>query len=72
MNRILHSTLRKHQLGIKLFLLICLNLAIAPAIYAANQGQLSQTQAYAIGLLLLATFAMSIYLFAVIFVPEKF
>jgi F subunit of K+-transporting ATPase (Potass_KdpF) len=51
---------------------MCLNLGLAPAIYAANQVEISQGQAYAIGLLLLTTLALSIYLFAVIFVPERF
>jgi hypothetical protein len=51
---------------------MCFNLVLAPAIYAANQDGVSQGQAYAIGLLILTTLALSIYLFAVICVPERF
>jgi len=65
------SRFTKHQIPIKLFLLMCLNLAIAPAIYASNEG-VSQGQSYAIGLLLIATFVLSVYLFVVMFIPEKF
>jgi hypothetical protein len=61
----------KKRVPLKLFLFMCANLAIAPAIYANNTG-ISPAQAYAIGLLLLAAFALSVYLFVVMFVPERF
>lgn len=55
-----------------LFLSLCLNLIVAPAVYAANTESFTKFQAYALGLLGIVTFAFSIYLFAVMFQPEKF
>jgi K+-transporting ATPase KdpF subunit len=49
-----------------------LNLILAPAVYAATGETISREQSYAIGLLGVTTVALSIYLFAVIFQPEKF
>jgi len=66
------------QLSIKrkypkyLFLALCFNLIVAPAVYAANADSFSRTQAYALGLLGIVTVAFSIYLFVVMFQPEKF
>nr|WP_019502020.1 potassium-transporting ATPase subunit F [Pseudanabaena sp. PCC 6802] len=51
---------------------LCFNLVVAPVVYSANNNELSRTQAWAIGVLGLATLALSIYLFFVMFVPEKF
>jgi F subunit of K+-transporting ATPase (Potass_KdpF) len=62
----------KQTLPFRLFLLIALNLIIAPAIYAANSEALSRSQAYSLGILGIATFSFSIYLFMVMFQPEKF
>jgi K+-transporting ATPase KdpF subunit len=45
---------------------------IAPLVYAANGTVLSRGQAYSIALLGLVTFSLFIYLFVVIFQPEKF
>jgi hypothetical protein len=64
------STKKKYP--IYLFLGICLNLVVAPAVYAANAEGFTRFQAYALGLLGLVTFSFSIYLFAVMFQPEKF
>ena len=58
-----------------LFLTLCFNLIVAPAVYAAanaNTNSFTRFQAYALGLLGLVTFGFSIYLFAVMFQPEKF
>ena len=49
-----------------------INLVLAPVVYAATGGTISREQSYALGLLGLVTVALSIYLFAVIFQPEKF
>jgi F subunit of K+-transporting ATPase (Potass_KdpF) len=70
--RQLHRQINRHRRSLFLFASMCGNLLLAPAIYATNQGVISQGQSYAIGLLILTTFALSIYLFAVIFVPERF
>lgn len=61
---------RKHSTY--LFLAICLNLVVAPVVYAASGSEFSRTQAWALGLLGLGTVALSVYLFFVMFVPEKF
>ncbi len=57
---------------LQLFLLICLNLAIAPAVQASTGTEISRLQAYALGLLGLVTLSLATYLFTVIFQPEKF
>lgn len=62
----------KKKYPIYLFLTLCFNLVIAPAVYAANADSFSRTQAYALGLLGILTVAFSIYLFVVMFQPEKF
>jgi K+-transporting ATPase KdpF subunit len=49
-----------------------INLVFAPIVFAASNGTISREQSYALGLLGVATIALSIYLFAVIFQPEKF
>ncbi|EKQ66820.1 potassium-transporting ATPase, F subunit family protein [Leptolyngbyaceae cyanobacterium JSC-12] len=61
---------RKHSLY--LFLALCLNLIVAPVVYAAGGNEFSRTQAWALGLLGLGTIALSVYLFFVMVVPEKF
>ena len=63
---------RRQKLPLYAFLLLCLNLAIAPAVYAASTGVLERRQAYALGLLGLLTFGLAIYLFVVVFQPERF
>jgi K+-transporting ATPase KdpF subunit len=63
--------LRFSKLTLFLFSLLCLNVIVAPAVQAAT-GSISRGQSYALGLLGLVTFSLFIYLFAVIFQPEKF
>lgn len=63
---------RRQKLPLYLFLLLCLNLIFAPAIYAAADGGLERRYAYALGLLGLVTFGLIIYLFVVVFQPERF
>ncbi len=55
-----------------IFFALCLNLIVAPAIYAANSESFTKFQAYALGVLGIVTLAFSIYLFVVMFQPEKF
>jgi K+-transporting ATPase KdpF subunit len=55
-----------------LLLLLCLNLVLAPAVQAATGNEFSRHQAYALGILGLVTVALSIYLFVVMFQPERF
>jgi K+-transporting ATPase KdpF subunit len=63
---------RRQKLPLYAFLLLCLNLIIAPAVYAASTGILERRQAYALGLLGLLTFGLVVYLFVVVFQPERF
>ena len=63
---------RRQKLPLYLFLGLCFNLILAPAVFAATGGELSRPQAYWLGALVLVTIALAIYLFFVMFVPEKF
>ena len=63
---------RRQKMPLYAFLLLCLNLVIAPAVYAASTGVLERRQAYALGLLGLLTLGLIVYLFVVVFQPERF
>jgi K+-transporting ATPase KdpF subunit len=63
---------RRQKLPPLLFLMLCLNLVCAPMVQAGTGETFSKPQAYAIALLGLVTLALSIYIFFVIFQPEKF
>ncbi|PMB08629.1 ATPase [Fischerella thermalis CCMEE 5201] len=65
------SASKRQKLPLYLFIAMCLNLVVAPLVLAAEQ-QFSRTQAWALGLLGIVTVALSIYLFFVMFIPEKF
>lgn len=66
------SQWRRQKLSLYLFFGLCFNLILAPAVFAATGGDLSRTQSYWLGALVLVTLAIAIYLFFVMFVPEKF
>jgi K+-transporting ATPase KdpF subunit len=55
-----------------LSLALCFNLVLAPLVMAATSNTYSTSQAYALGILGLGTVALSIYLFVVMFQPERF
>ncbi|HEY9850318.1 MAG TPA: K(+)-transporting ATPase subunit F [Leptolyngbyaceae cyanobacterium] len=63
---------KKKPLPLVLFLLMCLNLVIAPTVYAATDGNINRINVYALGILGLVTLGLAIYLFVVIFQPERF
>ncbi|MBL1202864.1 MAG: K(+)-transporting ATPase subunit F [Nostoc sp. ZfuVER08] len=63
---------QRQKLPLYLFLAMCFNLVVAPVVYAATSEQLSKSQAWGVGLLGVVTVGLSIYLFFVMFVPEKF
>jgi F subunit of K+-transporting ATPase (Potass_KdpF) len=63
---------RRQKLPLYLFLAMCFNLVLAPLVYAATDGALSRSQSWTLGLLGVATVTLSIYLFFVMFVPERF
>ncbi len=66
------SEWRRQKLPLYLFLGLCFNLVLAPAVFAATGGEMSRSQTYWISALGLVTIALAIYLFFVMFVPEKF
>ncbi|MBE9105423.1 potassium-transporting ATPase subunit F [Nostoc cf. edaphicum LEGE 07299] len=63
---------KPNRIPLSLFLLLCLNVLLAPAVQAATPFAISRSASYAIALLGLLTLSVSIYLFVVIFQPEKF
>lgn len=65
------SAWRRQKLPLYLFLAMCFNLVVSPLVLAAD-GELSRTQSWALGLLGLVTVGLSVYLFFVMFVPERF
>jgi len=78
---LLHQIEAIHTIGIQLyrrkvprylFCLFCFNLILAPAVQAATGDAFSRSQAYALGILGLVTVVLSIYLFVVMFQPERF
>ncbi|HEY9909834.1 MAG TPA: potassium-transporting ATPase subunit F [Thermosynechococcaceae cyanobacterium] len=66
------SEWRKQKLPLYLFLGLCFNLVLAPAVFAASGGDLSRTQAYWLAALGLVAVALAVYLFFVMFAPERF
>ena len=69
---LLHEQWKKKPGSIQLFLLLCLNLLIAPAVDAATGPEITRKAAYALGLLGIVIVGLAIYLFAVILQPERF
>lgn len=63
---------KRNPLPIQLFLLLCLNLLIAPAVDAATGAEITRKAAYALGILGMVILGLSIYLVVVIFQPERF
>jgi K+-transporting ATPase KdpF subunit len=63
---------RKQQLPLAIFIVMCLNLVIAPVVYAAAGGALERRSAWAIGILGFVVLALVVYLFVVVFQPERF
>ena len=61
-----------HRLAKSLLLALLTAAAMAPAVQAATGGIADRGQTLAIVLLGLTTLALSIYLFVVIFQPERF
>ncbi len=69
---LLQEQWKRNPLPIGLFLMMCLNLVIAPAVYAAAGEAITRKSAWAIGILTLVIVGLAIYLFAVILQPERF
>jgi K+-transporting ATPase KdpF subunit len=62
----------RHPIPVQIFLVMCFNLIIAPAVYAAADEGLTKKAAWGLSLLGLGTIALAIYLITVIFQPERF
>lgn len=62
----------RHKLPLVIFLVLSLNVILAPVVYAATDGTWQRTQAYALGILGLVTLGLVIYLFDVVLRPERY
>lgn len=69
---LLQEQWKRNPFPFRLFLMMCLNLVVAPAVYASAGQSIERTQAWAIGILALVIVGLAIYLFAVILQPERF
>jgi K+-transporting ATPase KdpF subunit len=63
---------KRNRVPWSIFFLMCFNLLLVPMVSAATPGETERWQIYSISLLGLTTIALSIYLFVVIFQPERF
>ena len=63
---------QRHPLPVQLFLVMCFNLIIAPAVYAAADEGLTRKAAWGLSLLGLVIVGLAVYLILVIFQPERF
>lgn len=72
LSQVVRSHYHRHPLPWQLFLLMVLNLVIAPAVAAATGPEISRKAAYALAALGLVVLGLIIYLFIVIFQPERF
>ncbi|MGB3262404.1 MAG: K(+)-transporting ATPase subunit F [Microcoleus sp.] len=63
---------QRHPIPVQLFLVMCFNLIIAPAVYAATDESLTKKAAWGLSLLGLIIIGLAVYLFTVIFQPERF
>ncbi|BAZ69244.1 MAG: potassium-transporting ATPase subunit F [Pelatocladus maniniholoensis HA4357-MV3] len=62
----------QQKLPLIILIALCLNMVIAPVVYAAADGVLERRSAWAIGILGFITLALIVYLFFVVFQPERF
>ena len=60
------------KLAVYFLTILGLNLILSPLVQASTAGILSRGQSYALGLLGLVTISLFVYLFVVIFQPERF
>jgi K+-transporting ATPase KdpF subunit len=63
---------KRNRIPVSLFLMMCFNVLLATAVQAATPGQTPRWQLYTISLLGLMTVSLCVYLFVVIFQPERF
>jgi hypothetical protein len=60
------------KIAVYFLIILGLNLIVSPLVQASTAGVLSRGQSYALGLLGLVTISLFVYLFVVIFQPERF
>jgi len=60
---------QRHHIPVQLFLVICFNLIIAPAVYAAVDEDLTKKAVWGLGLLGWVIVGLAVYLIVVIFQP---
>ena len=60
------------KIAVYFLIILGLNLIVSPLVQASTAGILSRGQSYALGLLGLVTISLFVYLFVVIFQPERF
>jgi K+-transporting ATPase KdpF subunit len=61
-----------HPIPVQLFLVMCFNLIIPPAVYAAADEGLTRKAAWGLSLLGLVIVGLAVYLSVVIFQPKRF
>ncbi|MBE9090917.1 MAG: potassium-transporting ATPase subunit F [Microcystis sp.] len=66
------ASLRKNRFFWYIFLNFCLTILFSSIVQASTGSAINRGQAFALTLLGLVAFALFIYLFLVIFVPERF
>ncbi|BAY32684.1 potassium-dependent ATPase G chain [Nostoc carneum NIES-2107] len=66
------TKLRKQKFLVSTLIALGFTLAIAPVVYAASDVSLESRTTWAIGILGLVTISLVIYLFVVVFQPERF
>ncbi|MBD2337194.1 K(+)-transporting ATPase subunit F [Calothrix sp. FACHB-156] len=64
--------LRKQQFLLSTLIVLGFTLAFTPVVYAASDVSLESRTTWAIGILGLVTLSLVIYLFVVVFQPERF
>ncbi|AUS99942.1 K(+)-transporting ATPase subunit F [Nostoc sp. CENA543] len=64
--------IKRYRFPVSLFVLLCVDVLLASEVQAATTIQLSRTASYAIATLGIVTLSLCIYLFVVIFQPERF
>ena len=69
---LIKSCFYQRKFSIYFLTILGLNLILSPLVQASTGGILSRGQSYALGLLGLVTASLFIYLFVVIFQPERF
>jgi K+-transporting ATPase KdpF subunit len=63
---------QRHPIPVQLFLVMCFNLIIAPAVYATADEGLTKKAAWGLSLLDFVIVGLAVYLIVVIFQPERF